>query len=259
MNALCFVLTLLAQPVDQPGDCSACHGTAGWREVQFDHDRTRLPLRGRHAELPCHACHASAAQLQRDPSCGACHVDVHAGRLGPRCERCHDTEAFATGAGAQAHGQTRFPLYGRHALVPCDACHRQRADRSFGGLSRRCASCHAQDLVRTHGRSIDHRQAGVSEDCARCHSAVAWTRAVLPEHDRCFPLSVGDHRGLACQECHSGPVGLAVQACATFTADCTRCHGCGRMDRAHQSEGVAGYQCAARKCYECHPRGEEGG
>jgi hypothetical protein len=49
---------------------------------------------------------------------------------------------------------------------------------------------------------------------------------------------------------------LKVTTCSSFSADCTRCHRCGDMDRAHAEESVAGYQCAFRKCYECHPSGK---
>ncbi|MFH1810307.1 MAG: cytochrome C [Pseudomonadota bacterium] len=258
MSGLAFLLWLAAQPANQSGDCSACHTTTRWTDVQFDHEQTRLPLRGRHQGIPCRACHANATHLRLDPVCSSCHVDVHAGSLGRECARCHDSDDFRQGDGVRAHARSRFPLYGRHAVIPCDACHRQRADRAMGGLSARCKDCHAQDLLRTRGRSIDHQQAGVGEDCARCHSATRWTLAVFPDHDRCFPIAAGAHRGIACQNCHSGPVSLAVNACASFTADCTRCHRCSTMDRRHQSEGVAGYQCAQRKCYECHPHGEEG-
>lgn len=259
MITLAPLLVLLAQPADQAGDCSACHSTGGWGELRFDHDQTRMPLRGRHQALPCRACHADVADLRLDPSCGACHVDVHAGRLGRDCQRCHDSDAFLEGSGARAHARSRFPLYGRHAVIPCDACHRQRADRTLGGLSPRCGACHAQDQLRTRGRSVDHLRAGVGQDCAGCHTTVQWAPAALPEHDRCFPISAGAHRAIRCRDCHDREVTLAVSACASFSANCTRCHRCRSMDSTHRSEGVAGYQCAPRKCYECHPRGQEDG
>lgn len=237
-------------------ECSRCHSESGWHDVAFDHEQTHFPLRGRHAEADCRGCHGQLQQLALDPRCQSCHVDRHTGRLGQQCERCHDQSSWRSGAGVQAHGQTRFPLYGRHAMVPCEQCHQARADLTFGGAPISCAACHASELQRTVGTPRDHSGFGLAPDCRRCHETVAWRRALLPDHERCFPLAVGRHRNIACLDCHSALSGLAVTSCASFSAACTRCHGCSSMDEEHSGEHrVAGYQCADRKCYECHPTG----
>jgi hypothetical protein len=38
-------------------DCMRCHGFEEWRIPDFDHDRTRFKLEGKHAAVACEACH----------------------------------------------------------------------------------------------------------------------------------------------------------------------------------------------------------
>ena len=38
-------------------DCGACHDASAWSKVTFDHGRTKFPLNGKHAGLPCSNCH----------------------------------------------------------------------------------------------------------------------------------------------------------------------------------------------------------
>ncbi len=256
---IAWVLALLVANAEAGADCSRCHTTAGWREVSFDHDQTRLPLTGRHREVGCRACHQDMRTLTLDPACGSCHRDPHAGRLSKACERCHETTSFASGAGVAAHQQTRFPLVGRHAAVPCDQCHVARGDRSFGGVPSACVSCHFGDYQRTAGTSLDHVAANTGTECQWCHTPGSWNRGSLPQHEQCFPILSGAHRGIRCAQCHIQLTTLTVRSCTTFTAACTRCHHCSSTDAKHREEGVAGYQCADRKCYECHRSGGGGG
>lgn len=238
-------------------DCALCHTPADWRAVTFNHDATRLPLRDRHAQIPCNGCHVDVHNLRLDPACGSCHPDPHAGRLGRDCGACHESSSFRNGAFADAHRSTRFPLYGRHAAIPCEQCHRGRNDATFGGVPSRCEACHMDAYRRTAGTPLDHVVAGFGTECQRCHTSVAWERGVLAEHDRCFPLTRGNHRGIQCFDCHTSLGGLGVQQCLSMTAACSRCHRCSETDREHRE--VGGYQCVDRKCYECHPSGSEDG
>lgn len=253
--SLLLVLLFVAASDPTP-DCSRCHSENGWKEVKFNHNQTRFPLRDRHAALDCRVCHAEVHQLALDYRCQGCHRDPHAGRLGQFCDRCHDQQTWRSGAGVMAHSQTRFPLNGRHALVPCEECHLGRSDRTYGGVPSSCQTCHSNDLIAGNSANVDHSSLGASPDCRRCHETISWRRALLPDHEKCFPLRVGRHRNITCRDCHSTVTGLKVKSCSTFTAACSRCHNCNAMDNLHKSEEhVAGYQCADRKCYECHPTG----
>jgi hypothetical protein len=38
-------------------DCSKCHSSNSWAIPQFNHDKTRFKLEGKHAEVACEKCH----------------------------------------------------------------------------------------------------------------------------------------------------------------------------------------------------------
>ena len=38
-------------------DCTRCHVTNSWLPEKFNHNDTRFPLKGKHAQLDCRACH----------------------------------------------------------------------------------------------------------------------------------------------------------------------------------------------------------
>ena len=38
-------------------DCTRCHVTDSWLPEKFDHNTTRFPLEGKHAQIDCRACH----------------------------------------------------------------------------------------------------------------------------------------------------------------------------------------------------------
>ncbi|MCM2270866.1 MAG: hypothetical protein NDJ75_12245, partial [Thermoanaerobaculia bacterium] len=65
-------------------DCASCHPGATFRAADrrgFDHDRTRYPLRGRHAAVACERCHAPGRGLRvaEYERCASCHRDPHLG------------------------------------------------------------------------------------------------------------------------------------------------------------------------------------
>lgn len=138
--------------------CASCHDVSNWRTVRFDHDRTRLPLTGRHAALACAGCHAdqSAAAparlsgLPRD--CAGCHRDVHAGQLArggvTACERCHSVDGFRPTVGFDHGRDARWALDGAHARVACAGCHRAESVAGesivrYRPLPFDCAGCHS--------------------------------------------------------------------------------------------------------------------
>ena len=66
--------------------CNECHTTRGFKVIgreQFNHDRTRFPLRGQHASVACADCHDPKSPRQWSPAfatCSGCHADAHAGQ-----------------------------------------------------------------------------------------------------------------------------------------------------------------------------------
>lgn len=256
------VLALLAAAQASPrsaaahaiGDtrCSACHTSAGWRPVTFDHSHTGFPLEGRHLAASCRSCHRSGDfTAPVATSCAACHQDVHTGEFGTRCASCHDAKDWSSRFDASAHQRTNFPLTGRHAAIACEECHLEKRDRSFTRATVDCFACHQADYARTAGTSLDHARAGFGTDCKSCHFPSRFQGALFPAHKACFEIDAGPHAGIACLRCHTSLSGTAVTgACSGDNFSCTRCHACSKMQGEHA--GVDGFQCKERKCYECH-------
>lgn len=238
--------------------CELCHVTASWQQITFPHEKTGFPLRGGHARTSCSACHSGGFDVKLVKACASCHRDVHGGELGQRCDGCHSEETWKNAVTADSHRRTNFPLEGRHAVIPCEECHVDVRDRRFTRAALECAACHQQDVDRAALTSIDHAKAGFDTRCQKCHSPTRFDRARFAEHDACFPILQGEHKGIACRDCHSTLANAIVTGmCATNTAACTSCHehSCDRSDAEH--DRIPGYQCRDRKCYECHTRGEE--
>jgi hypothetical protein len=249
-----IVLALPAATARADENCAACHSTAGWQGARFAHERTGFVLKGAHERVRCASCHQAGLDRPVPKVCAGCHRDAHGGELGARCEGCHEETGWRPAKfGADAHRKTRFPLTGRHALIPCQECHPDVRDRSFARAIVECVACHRQDYDRTASLSVDHRAAGFSTDCRQCHDPFRFSPARYAAHDVCFQLRGGPHGGIRCLSCHTSLAGVVADGtCSTNNAACSSCHthACSRTDRQH--EGVPGYQCRDRKCYECH-------
>ena len=62
--------------------CEACHDTESFRIRDFDHDRTRYPLDGRHRDAPCASCHETPSGAGGEPA-------VRYKPLAFECTDCH--------------------------------------------------------------------------------------------------------------------------------------------------------------------------
>jgi hypothetical protein len=141
------------------GGCESCHRVESWREISFDHSRTKYPLSGRHARVACAPCHrrpeaAGEAHPLRfagaPQSCDGCHRDPHRGQFvragAVSCERCHTTEDLK--ASRFDHSRdAAYRLDGAHARLACSACHRpQTRDGAtfvrYKPLPNTCRGCH---------------------------------------------------------------------------------------------------------------------
>lgn len=115
--------------------CQNCHDVQTFVPTRgFDHNLTKMPLTGSHANVQCNHCHFRPAE--KEPvqftglrnSCATCHRDVHQGQFataGPirSCEDCHRPEGKFR-IPSFDHGKTRFALDGKHRNVACAKCHR---------------------------------------------------------------------------------------------------------------------------------------
>lgn len=231
-------------------ECSACHTTQGWQTLrdplEFDHDRqTGFVLTGKHVDASCGSCHVERRfdRPQLRPSdCASCHLDVHQGRLETNCASCHNTRSFTDAASLEQHARGRFPLYGAHVEISCEACHTGDTNGSFTPLDPECWACHASDYAAAE--SLDHQAASLPHQCGQCHSPMTWRDATFDHAaDAGFPLD-GRHASTECAACHSGPGG-ALPAKPAGPADCVVCHQ-SDYDEEHSASGYP------TECATCH-------
>jgi hypothetical protein len=193
--------------IDGPQNCSKCH-VPGKREID---------------DKKCLACH-TPVEMRIDQKKG-----VHASpkAIGRPCLLCHkehkgpDADIFGwTTFGGQAkfnHDISGFPLTGRHSVVDCKDCHKQKTQTgrpSFLLAPTNCQGCHRSP----HGELHD-----VLAGCERCHDAKSW-RPLEPmkfDHNRDarFPLET-KHIGVPCNSCHP----KSVFRLSNWASDCTPCH-----------------------------------
>ncbi len=211
--------------------CERCHADADWRRnINFNHNNTRFPLVGQHADAQCESCHKSQAFKGAPVKCESCHQDTfHKGRLGaePECGACHNAFGWKQWRFDHAR-QTRFALTGSHERLACEKCH-TAANPATLKLPTACIACH---------KDYHRGNLGAEPKCESCHDTVAWPRwrfnhAALAN----YPL-IGGHASLTCERCHvvKNPPNLKL------ASECISCHR--RDDTHHGSFGPA--------CERCH-------
>jgi hypothetical protein len=237
-------------------DCARCHDPANWRRVaggSFDHDRTRYPLRGRHAALRCDACHRADAPrgALAYARCDGCHQKRHPEAAGGRsfdaCSRCHSVNGFAPSSFTVArHDSTAFNLQGAHLAVACSACHtppRQGAATPLQRPASSCTDCHRDP----HAGTSTAQKAETG--CRLCHDVASW-RQVAYDHGRTrFPLS-GKHATTACRACHAPRDRQAASDSLRFSPTPERCDAC--HQDPHHGQFALETASPATECTRCH-------
>src|SRR5664279_5261086 len=70
--------------------------------ASFDHSKTKFPLTGNHATLPCVACHVNGNFTSLQTTCVSCHLNDYNGTTDPNhkaagfptdCQVCHSTSS----------------------------------------------------------------------------------------------------------------------------------------------------------------------
>lgn len=120
-------------------DCAACHQPTSWEDVTFDHNKSTLPLTGRHVGLACEQCHTNAQFTGLSSTCVSCHGDpaFHAGMFGTDCTSCHTTDNwFARYNGPHPGIADEGGRGVNHGGASCRDCHTQTLSAAT------CTKCH---------------------------------------------------------------------------------------------------------------------
>jgi hypothetical protein len=229
------------------------------------HAQLRLALTGRHAAIPCAACHAASrkglpqltttsylgkaqvALTLGNVGCADCHVDAHRGRLaaqtagGPSaaCTTCHDSNHFRPSTiDVTLHAKLGFQLDGAHGAVPCTACHATlgdtrptvtlvglRHDNGAGWTFPTKGKSCASCHASPHGDQFASRQDKGA--CDGCHGTDAFAPASRFDHgrDTSFPLT-GGHARVACDRCHVSEPAGAGKTRVRYRPVSTKCESC---------------------------------
>jgi len=243
--------------------CARCHTLdVPFKQVVFDHGKSRFPLMGAHKNLGCSLCHPDKRWKGFAFSrCSDCHADPHRPTFGKDCRACHQETSWKTTR--FNHELTRFPLRGKHDSVACIRCHpRGQKDRKIAFAN--CSDCHRRDP----------HQGKFGKHCQDCHVVDGFKKASFDHSQTRFPLT-GKHASLSCQKCHAKKDGEKLSlyrprstACADCHADvhlgqfgavCDRCHttrGFNRLESKfnHRSDSRFPLQGkhAALDCQQCH-------
>lgn len=154
------------------------------------------------------------------------------GELKVACDACHNRDSWAvTGKVSFDHGQTDFPLAGRHTTVGCRECH---SSLVFKQTKAGCADCH---------RDVHNNQFGPT--CTRCHTTDGWQNrsAMTQHHDQTRFQLTGVHRGVDCASCHKGG------RYANTPITCSGCHRDTFSKTTTPNHQAAGF---SSRCEECH-------
>jgi hypothetical protein len=207
--------------------CESCHVEKDWKEILFDHTKsTKYPLLFKHKEVKCGSCHKGDIYKDKlQTRCISCHEndDKHKGQEGKKCESCHNEQSWTKAK--FDHGQSTFPLLGKHFLVDCKKCH---ASPAFKDAKSDCWSCHEKE-------DVHKRRLGTA--CDTCHNMRNWKAWDFDHNKTNFKLE-GPHSKLGCYECHKQPMNKKLSVSST----CGTCHA---SDDVHNGE-------YGRQCERCH-------
>ena len=250
------IVGLYGQELTVPGyECSDCHGTGGWDELElsnFDHNKTLFQLKGVHTIANCSDCHRGTTLSEKhrfsniSASCNTCHLDIHKSQLGDQCGGCHTSNTWIVEQQLFNHEETRFSLMGAHRFVDCTFCHDDLT--RFDVTPSDCYSCHID--VYDNAENPSHFQARISTDCQECHeiNRSSWAPSTFDHNIKTLWPLTGAHFGAECSGCHSGVF-------EGIPSDCWSCH-----QQDYEATGSGQYQGAPnhneknfnQNCEICH-------
>lgn len=232
-------------------NCQQCHNFDDWKNIsQFDHNKTRYPLTGLHAQVACQKCHTPGSDNKPRwtglafNACADCHADPHRGSFAQQsCQSCHNTSGWKrislqTVNQRFDHSKTKYPLQGKHQGVDCLQCH-TGGDFKKPLAFQRCLDCHKDEH---NGQFVKRADKG---ECASCHVVQGFKPATygVKEHaTSAYPLLL-KHASVECAKCHV-PKGRETLYRLRF-AQCLDCH----KDEHRGQFAAAPY---LNRCEQCH-------
>ncbi len=189
-------------------NCINCHNNNAFKPVlNFDHKKTKFPLKGKHQSVDCAKCHKVTEKDGKKSqqftgiafsNCTDCHKDVHENKFGRDCKKCHSEDSFKTIISTTGfdHGKTDYPLEGKHIAVECKSCHKQSLTTRL--KFNLCTDCH-QDY---HKGQM--KKPGISSDCKDCHTLAGFKNSLftVERHNLGEFVLEGPHRATPCFACH---------------------------------------------------------
>ena len=194
-------------------------------ELRSHARRRKFDLGPAHRKIKCYDCHTKAlGEGKPNGACEQCHAkDNHHGdrfkEFGdpPKCGDLPPVgrpEVHAEGR-STTRTNTKFKLTGKHADVPCRACHRGKSPSDFERFTNiveangkvECMSCHEHKNV--HDRKYTNNKCtdkGATAVTATPASSSSTTRTLTERYhgpQSKFPLVKG-HKGVPCADCHTG-------------------------------------------------------
>jgi hypothetical protein len=234
-------------------NCLQCHSYNDWKTVtvgEFDHAKTRYPLKGLHAQVKCEKCHTPGSDGKPRYTgiafgkCSDCHADPHHGSFPQTCQTCHSAAGWKKISLAAIdrnfdHSKTKYPLLGKHATVDCALCH-AGGDFKKPLVFAKCMDCHKPD---PHSSQFAKRPEGV--ECVSCHTVEGFKPSTFTVKDHAataYPLE-GGHATLQCGQCHI-PKGKDT----LFKMKFQRCMDCHSDDHGGQFAAAPYFN----NCERCH-------
>jgi hypothetical protein len=191
-------------------DCASCHNFNAFKPAPvFDHQKTKYPLLGKHAQVVCEKCHKIEV-LNGEKSqqfagvlfnnCTNCHKDPHNNKFGQICQKCHTVESFHNIAGLNTfdHSKTNYPLTGKHQVVNCTSCH--KGNYTLAIKHANCTDCHSDYHKGQFAKN------GISPDCIECHNTESYTKTLytVERHNKTNFALDGKHLTALCSSCQKG-------------------------------------------------------
>lgn len=236
-----------------PTTCGSCHTQTAWSPAKFAHT---WPLVGAHAKTGCQKCHLGEPPVYAGTpqACVGCHQPSYDYAVGKHpehqafpktCETCHNQIAWLPASPVEHP----FPLLGAHASAPCTGCH---VGGVYKGTPKDCWSCHQSDFQ----ASPYPGHQGFSHVCSDCHTTVAWKPATGGHPEAKFPIAIGKHSGIACNDCHDPKLGPTSKSNVSCTGCHTGAHADAKMDEVHADEpDYPQNTTSVSFCLDCHPTG----